>query len=268
VHPTLHDWVREDREGLAISLHDWVREDREELATSLHDGCQTERNAGCNLAWLGKWGKKKAGHIPAWLGKKRANVRKRAKNEQKKSAESQTERRAGHIWPARLSVWFWALFFRPFFSCFRTFALFTIWPSLLSVWLWALFFRFFFAHSQCAKKSENAGLGNRSLQKSERAIALFCRSFEKSEWAIAFFRSFQKCDEKSDGSFALSKRAKERKWAKNERFSKSLNFRSKKERSLIFKMSECLTLEAMNTKIDSLYNNLTFFASCVMIPNT
>jgi len=38
----------------------------------------------------------------------------------------------------------------------------------------------------------------------------FCSSLQKSEWAIALFCSFQKSDEKSDRSFALSKRATKR----------------------------------------------------------
>jgi len=34
---SLHDWVREYREWLAIYMHDKVRKDRERRAISLHD---------------------------------------------------------------------------------------------------------------------------------------------------------------------------------------------------------------------------------------
>jgi len=54
------------------------------------------------------------------------------------------------------------------------------------------------------------------------ALSLFQKERQKSD------RSFKKSDKKGDRSFPLSKRAKEQKLAKNERFSKSLIFRSKK----------------------------------------
>jgi len=75
-----------------------------------------------------------------------------------------------------------------------------------------------------------------SLFKKERmSNCSFRRSLQKSERAITLILS-------RDCSFALSKRTKEQKKVKNERFSKLLIFRSKKERLLIFKMSECPTL--------------------------
>jgi len=60
---------------------------------------------------------------------------------------------------------------------------------------------------------------------SDHFFLLFSKERTKER---SLFRSFKKSDKKSDHSFAFSKRAKEQKWAKNERFSKSLSFRSKK----------------------------------------
>jgi len=71
-----------------------------------------------------------------------------------------------------------------------------------------------------------------SLQKSEWAIAHFLLFSKEQPKDWLLFCSFKKSSKKSDRSFILSKRAtkraSEQKWAKNERFSKSLIFRSKK----------------------------------------
>jgi len=72
----------------------------------------------------------------------------------------------------------------------------------------------------------------------KRAIALSLFQKERQKEQL-LFRSFKKSDKKSDRSFALSKRAKEQKMSD---FPNRSFFAQKKERSLIFKMSECPTL--------------------------
>jgi len=76
---------------------------------------------------------------------------------------------------------------------------------------------------------------------------------------LLFFCSFQKSDEKSDRSFALSKRATKSAIALSKRATKraiALSLFQKEgkrenERSLIFKMSECPTLLAKSLYIKS-----------------
>jgi len=68
----------------------------------------------------------------------------------------------------------------------------------------------------------------RSLQKSKWAITLFYLFLKERPRERSLFRSFKKSDKNRNCSFSLSKRANELKWAKNEGFSISLIFRSKK----------------------------------------
>jgi len=75
-----------------------------------------------------------------------------------------------------------------------------------------------------------------------RAIALFLLFSKEQQKEQLLFCSFKKSDKKSNGSFALSKRAKAKMSKKWEIFQIAHFSLKKKERLLIFKMSECPSL--------------------------
>jgi len=95
---------------------------------------------------------------------------------------------------------------------------------LLIFWVWQLLIRSSLI-SALFKRAIVRSLPQSLFKKERRRDCSFCRSFQKSKRAIAllslfskeqmsnrsFCCSFQKSNEKSDRSFALSKRAKEQK---------------------------------------------------------
>jgi len=98
-----------------------------------------------------------------------------------------------------------------------------------------------FAHRSFPLLSKER-LSNRSLncsfKKSNWAIALFSLFSKEQQKERSLFCSFKKSDEKSDRSFALSKRAKEQKWAiahfQNERMPNPAKMKKITETKVVF----------------------------------